>query len=518
MIKKKILGRSVVILCMIAAVLLSSWFIVKAVRSYIDLSTTKVDNSPYSSKYQAKSYPAEQFLNTMVTTVPKGIAQNDWNTIKDSDNVDIIPDSCTVVPTSNALLMSKGASGKSYKVGVQVYGAGQARIQYEKYAASLQKCYSNATASAQSIEYPDGYLVTFGDTIISVLTKDDNLKSVLIPWFSGSVVTDALKNTQCLSTAETVDDAKRSFYYDGNSYTGLIKNETVSESVTFIEPSSPQYAEDNSYDASKIFKDPTIQTVSAPLSPLPSGMSATLPSAPSLPSFSAQPSKPAVSKVISYQAADLSGPGCGWSWSGQTVPKFNTKLLDSNRSTLIKNAKQEISNNANAYNQQIVDWSQSVTYAMDFSTQWDAYTNSTNTVYASWKTLNDARNSLKPQWDAYIALWKTWSTWDSKRSEAANQYAKDLQTCVTDATSDSTSTPSDSPSASSSPSASDSASPSATATPSPSTSSDDAATIQKNCEGKVAKPDILTQTKPSKPSRPTIPDGVTIPDSWEKDS
>jgi hypothetical protein len=512
-------GRIIVIVSMVAAVFLSGWFIFKAVKAYSDITAVKADNSPYSKAFQAKSYPAIDFVDDLLNNVPTGIDADNWNKITDSSDVTMLPETCTVVTDSNALLIQKGASGKGFKIAIQSYGAGQARLQYDKYASSLSKCYTKASANGNAVEYPDGYLFTYGDSIVSIQTSDTDLQSKLIPWFANKVPA-ALTTTQCIAMDETTDDAKRSFYYDANSYTGLIKTENVTQSVTFLQPSYPQSAKDVSYDSSKVFSDPKIQSVSVPLTPLPAGMQSSLPSAPSSPTFSSQPSQPSITKTITYQTADHNGPGCGWAWSGQAVPVYNTKILDANHRTLVSNAKKEIQDNADNYNQQIVDWSQSVTYTMAFSSTWDSYTANVNSIYASWKTLNDARNTLLPSWNAYIAQWKDWNTWDDRRTAAANQYAKDIQTCIASATSNGTSDANStdpSSSASASPSPSDSSSASPTATPSP-TQTQDTDAIQKNCEGTVVKPDILNQTKPSKPSRPTIPDGVTIPSSWDQDS
>lgn len=475
-------------IALIVSICLSGFLVYRAWTMYQSILHTKTDNSPYSSKYQAKTFPGIEFMKSTLKDAPDGITE--WNQTDDASLMKILPTNCKAVSGSQAMLAQRQASGNGYSVAIQVYGAGQARTQYENLKSSLTSCYPSAKSTNESVDYDKGYLMTYGDTIVSIMADGDT-KTKLVDSIRQKTI-DNLTSTGCVALTETVDDAKRSFYYDRNSFVGYMKTETVKQDVKLLDPSVPQILsagkDDMSSVMSTIYKDPKAQAVAMPQSPLPNGMVTTLPTAPGIPSISSIPTKPATEKTITYQAADPDGPGCGWRWSGQVVPKFQEKTLEKSHSVLVSNAKTEIKNNAQQYNQQVIDWSRQTVLALSFTTKWDEYTSKTNAIYASWNDLNTKRDALKPQWYAYIEDLENWATWDQKRSNASNKWSNDIQNCVTSETQQNDQSTDGN------------------------TKSD--AEIRSDCEQKTAKPAILSETKPNRPTKPTIPDNVTIPSGW----
>lgn len=478
---------ALVSLLLIGAIALSGFLIYRAWNMYKGIMNTKIDNSPYSAKYQAKTFPGITFMDDTLRDAPEGIT--DWNLTDDPSLIKMLPEDCRSVSGSNALLAQKQANGDGYSAAIQVYGAGQARVQYENLKKSITSCFPNAKITDESVDYDKGRLMTYGDSIVSIIASGD-LKTKLVDTLQKKTI-DNLTITNCVALNESVDDAKRSFYYDRNSFVGYMKTETVKQAVTLLEPSAPQIltgSSSMSQAMSTVYKDPKAQAVATPQDPLPSGMTTSLPTAPSIPSINEIPSKPATEKTITYQVADLDGPGCGWKWSGQAVPKFQEQTLEKSHKVLVSNAKTEIKNNAQQYNQQVIDWSKQTALALAFTTKWDDYTNKTNTIYASWNDLNNKRNELRPLWYSYITSLKQWASWDQRRSNATNQWSNDIQNCITDENTNDANNPS-----------------------SPTRSDDE---IKAYCENKVTKPSILSETRPNRPTKPTIPDGVTLPNSW----
>ena len=496
-----------VIAAMVACVIATIWFSWSAWADYHRLVETTKPTSRYSTAYQAKDFPGVSYPKSLTDSIG-----GDWRGTG-VKNAAMIPDSCVVVPDAASMLVQQTFASSAGKLTIQVYGAGQARRQYDQYVNSLSNCYTGMKADGQTTTYPGGMLTTAGDVIVSYTGSNAGLMSRL-----PGVVRARLSGSGCVALDEQSGDATRSFYYDDRTYTGLIQRETVSIAPTYVDAASPQSLADAGGHLEAVFKDPTIQSVSRPEAPMPGGMKTSLPSAPSQPTLTSAPTKPSSSKVISYQVVDAKGPGCGWSWSGQSTPTFDSKRLAANSRTLRENARNDLRTAVASYNQQTAAWSANTTLAMSFETSWDSYVSDVNAVYAAWKDLNGKRDAFKPTWDAYISKYTTWKQWDGKRTDAANQYASDLQKCEAAKTATATATPSPDPSPSASPTTGDdtsASSPSASPSPSPTATDNDKA--KADCAGTVARPAILDQQKPSKPDRPSLPSGMTIPDSWTQD-
>lgn len=540
---------ALVVLLVIAGLGVSGWLVWSAFNTYKTILTADEDNSPYAAQYQAETFPGIEYMNAVVKDAPEGF--DTWNLSSEQDKMKMLPDNCSSVEGSNALLAQKMASGDGYSVTVQVYGAGQARTQYEKLKASLLKCYPDSKQTDESVSYDKGELLTYGDTIVSIIADDADKLGTLESTINERVVSN-LMQTGCVALNETVDDAKRSFYYDRNSFTGLIEKETVTQDVNLLEPSIPTVLGTDTSDLNAtlkaVFTNPKDDAPTQPSDPLPSGITTTLPDTPAYPSIAALPSKPSDSKDIYYQVADTDGPGCGWKWSGQAVPTFDTDTLNTNHSTLVKNAKAEIKKSAEEYNTSVITWSKQTATALSFETSWDTYTEQVNTIYTAWKGLNERRDALKTPWYNYIQGLQEVVDFDESKAAAATSWNNAVKSCI------STEKAKDNSSITSQPSASASPSDSSTDDSSGSNSSDNSSDSNNNsadntgtgnttdnnsgsnssnnnsssnstttrtdseitsyCIAQTTYPSILTQSRPAIPTAPTIPDNTTIPNDW----
>jgi hypothetical protein len=510
-------------------------------RTWKTVNDPVIKPNPYSTHYQASDYPAKTFMSKVLSTPPDGVTASDWKVSEDhkaDTEANILPESCDAPTQPKSLLSSKSASGGGIKIVIAVFGSGQARSQYQSYAKALADC-QTVQSDDTSSSYNAGLLMTKGDAIISLQNTSTTPLATIQSWLQRRV-DDSLTATSCVSTDESIDDAKRSFYYDQSSYSGTFTQEVVTVNDPMIVISSPQSLSNTNMNIEATFVDPSSSKTVVPESPLPAGMASSIPSAPGRPAVTSMPVKPSNQQTVTYQIADTKGPGCGWYWSGQQAPVFSKDVISKNKKTIITAARKELRSNIASYNQRAASWSTVTSLSFNTRTSWDSYTNQVNAVYASWNDLRSKRASVRSAWYQYVEDYTTWSQWDQKKADAQTQWDKDVSSCVAKAKQDydqakqqsAEASASASASASPSPSPSDSDSPSpspsdssSTASPSPSTTpsetpeekaADDAAyaKMQTDCSSSVAKPSILTATKPGNPVRPAIPSGMTMPASW----
>lgn len=522
----QISGRVIMLVIMLAVMTIISLLGWKSWSLWNELSKPIKHNTPYNESYQAADYPGKTFLRDLLTEVPTGIAADRWIVSADGKNdtaVKTLPSTCTQVAPSTAQLAYKTVKTDGVTVIAMVYGAGQAHLQFDKYAAQLSECYQDAKTSNTMVDSRGGFVITRGDAIISVVSDDQGKLDSLRTWYAQKL-DEKLMASACASLDETSNDASRSFYYDENSYTGTTKSKKVTVTDTVLTASAPQILTDNSMSMAKAFVDPRSQNVKVPLDPLPAGMASSLPTSPSIPAVSSQPVPPAMEKTVSYQIADKTGPGCGWAWSGQKTPKFDEDTLAVNQKTIVANAKTELKNNILSYNKSIIDWSKQTALAMSFESSWDDYVNKTNTIYAAWNDLNNKRSSIEDAWYKYVDAAEKYANWDDTVKQAQSDWENSVKQCVSEnQTTDNTTSgkqPSNNQSGGSDSNDDDTEDNTGSVGGNRSYSiikTKTNAEIQRECELDTPKPDVLSQDRPVKPIAPSIPDGVTIPYSWPKD-
>ena len=471
--------------------------------------------TPYNESYQAAEYPGKEFLSKLAGEAPEGVDAAKWVVSEDGKNdtsVRVLPAGCTQIAPSTAQLAYKTAKTDKATVSIMIYGAGQARTQFDKYAAQLSEC-KGAKTGENMLKVSGGAIMTRGDAIVSIVSDDAALVDKMVPWYQGKL-DETLTVTSCAALDETADDASRSFYYDSNSYTGTTKSEKVTVDDVVLTASSPQLLADNSMSVSKAFIDPQDKsTVKQPLSPLPNGMTTDLPTAPAAPAVSAKPDSPATEKTVTYQIADKTGPGCGWTWSGQKTPDYDEDVISANQKTILKNAKTELKNNIATYNKAVVSWSAQTAMAMSFQTSWDDYVSKTNAVYASWNDLNTKRAALQAPWFEYVDKANEWLNWSDDVEKAQNEWEDAVKQCVADASKAGV----DDDGVSSGGFGSSNGGNADSDEDEKNETGMSASQIQKQCEAANPKPDILDEEKPDKPTAPAMPDGVTLPSTWPAD-
>lgn len=506
------------IISVVVAVLL--FFIVNTVMIIKKLKTVEHAPTPYAM-VQAAKYVGQKFLVKFMANPPEGVKADSWHVGHDT-SISTLPASYYQQPAPPSMLSYATARGTNITVKTMIFGAGQAKTFYDKLVNNLTdntNLFNPANTSKSHITVNNVSLITRGDVIVSVISDDANLlKTVTTDYLVK--LDEMLQQSGCVDLNENSDDASRSFYYDKKGYNGLQKSTKVAVNTKIITPSVPQVLLDNRMKTSRMFVDPAEQvTVSKPESPLPANFPSDMPKKPNIPTFMTQPSTPSNSQTVLVQAADYQGPGCGWAWTGQVKPYYNVQALKQNENMTITNAKNQLSNNIMAYNKSIIDYSLKTMIDSSFIADWEAYTDSVSQTVQKWKDLAAKRDSFKAEWLEYVDKAQKFKNITSNmfnnselndisgvNKQILKSWQKNIVDCVVTKLS---------------------------------IKSSDAAKLDYNtvknsnpltvaaCEKTIPKPKLpptassreLTDSllKEYKPVKPTLPDGVTIPESWPAD-
>lgn len=501
-------------------VAVSLFFIANTVMIIKKLKTVEHAPTPYAM-VQAAKYVGQKFLAKFMANPPEGVKADSWHVGHDT-SISTLPASYYQQPAPPSMLSYTTARGTNITVKTMIFGAGQAKTFYDKLVNNL----TDNTNLFDPTNTPKGHitvnnvsLMTRGDVIVSVISDDANLlKTVTTDYLVK--LDEMLQQSGCVDLNENSDDASRSFYYDKRAYSGLQKSQKVAVNTKIITPSVPQALLDSHMRISRMFVDPAERvTVSKPETPLPANFPSDMPKKPNIPTFTVQPSTPSNSQTVLVQAADYQGPGCGWTWTGQVKPYYNVQALKQNENMTINNAKNQLSNNIMAYNKSIIDYSLKTMIDSSFIADWESYTDNVSQTVQKWKDLTAKRDSFKTTWLEYVDKAQKFKTITSNmfnngelndisgvNKEILKSWQKNIVDCVATKLS---------------------IKPSDAAKLDYNTVKDSNPLTVVACEKTIPKPNLpptasskeLTDSllKEYKPVKPTLPDGMTIPESWPQD-
>lgn len=454
--------------------------------TYAKATRTSDDDGMYA-KVQAASYPGSRLVDSMASKTYDG---HEMTRVQRSE-APLVPERCGGDDSPDrTMLYSRSGHGDDYSITAQAYGAGQARGVYDGLAARIASCMGSSqdstTGHVRYTAWQGGYLMTAGDAIVSITVPEQSHQQEIMDGVKG-MLEDRLKTTGCVSTDESANDARRSFYYDEKSYKGLTNVEEVSATRKRIDIAVPQNLADAGGDVNALYAKPILRA--APESPLPAGMQGTLPSAPAVPQIPVKDDAPSQENAIEYQVKDTKGPGCGWAWSGQKTPSFNSEVLQSEYTKTRDDSIKAMNGSILDYNAKARTWSMSALWNMRFINTWNQYLGSVNGIQDQWNRLDAGREAFRPTWMGYIQSVKDWETSRLESQAATKDRDSTVSGCVDSRQKDWTKdnqgkNPDDS---------------------------------QKNkwrqeCDAATPKPSAQQQT--AEPSAPQVPNDITIPGSW----
>lgn len=465
--------------------------------------------------------PAETALSKALGTIPDG-----WAADGDVQRAQTAPSpySCPLPgkAPSTSLTRSYKAGGAAIRVTAAAYTAGLG-------AEAMEQGNSRALICAGQ-SGPVGWDKMYGDapgneSYLASVTKAGNVlwtasfrRGDVIVYLTGappatlkdlSLTFDkhlgGLLDKVCANPGSTASDATRSLWASAG-----YKPFTLDTTVEVDNPGLPPVPVSTEVDTSTMAApgtpaptpSPDMEAVSLPgpelnqeaVEPLP------VPSYPVWPKMPAPVTKPAApdspssgpvtSRTVQTLAADSTGPGCGWAFTGTAAPVFDAaKAAAANRALQSKTAAQLKSGTAKWSSSVLAYWKAYDAYKKD-SEAYSKYAGSVKTVNAAWGAIAGQWDEYNTKMAGYEAALQARSDFAARKAEAQKTYAGQLEECAAEAAK-----PTASPSPSPSPSTTASASPTPTPSAQPTSPAD--------CN--VERPEILSQTEPSTPAKPVAP-------------
>lgn len=495
--------------------------------------TEPVDVSPYQEITSVNS-PGRDWAEQFIQKIPPSLSG--WTVSDVIKPQNIKADNCAFNENpSTTLLSTHVANSGDAEARVLLYGAGQASADFGKYKSLLEKCSNTETVEQEfgkTLLYTNGFLMTMGDAILNVNSTDNTQRDELYNFYYKEMQ-DSLKASSCLDLNVSGDDSTRSFFYNPENYQGLKETTVVEAQVdTANIPTVSALTVDE-------IENPDVEK---PESPLPQSF-------PELPKN--EISKPSLPKETEnrddfsteavYNIADKNGPGCGWSWSAQKQPIYDEADLSVEKNTTIVEQQNNIDKEAQNYVDQKNNWAMETALILPSVNSWNQYAQNVNNVHTKWDWLNTERDKLYEPWHNYVEEHNDWETFDQRKSDAITAYNEELQKCldkqekyleweeewgelyaqqqIEENSPTAPTPPEETDSPTDEPTSPESPVESPTEAPTPTDEPTEPANIPdppENCEILPERPVIMDQEKPSEPQSPAIPEGVTIPDSWEK--
>ena len=490
--------------------------------SYRAITATPKKNSPYQDIQSVES-PGMKWAKALVSENPASLT--DWTPgTASTPQHPFTSDTCKQDEVPSTVLAAYDSKGGGVTVIAQVYGAGQATKQFNTYKdGAWNKCFNNmeqvsdaADKGVDAYKFDGGFAITAGDAIVGVRVGDTSTRDSLLKHYLNRIQT-TLTESGCVSLASHSEDASRSFFYDPKSYTGFKQTQIIHTKVDISGNSTPLPQK------LKSVADPEAEE---PEAPLPQGF-------PELPKEAPKPTLPDEVTTVddftsqaTYPIKDTSGPGCGWAWSSQKQPVYDEKSLQDTKDKTISSAQSDADQKALDYMKNKHYYSGSMVTYMQQADTWNQYVTQVDAVHEKWTWLTTQRSLIETSWRNYVTEHNSWFTFDDRKQAAKTKYDQESLTCNTaneelkkweqkygeawkkkqeEAAKKGISiTPTPAPTATSTP----------TPTPTASPSSDEVPPPPAGCSTPPERPEILDQSKPAEPQPPTIPDGVTIPNSW----
>lgn len=292
-----------------------------------------------------------------------------------------------------------------------------------------------------------------------------DLDRVLVPALEG----------RCRDLASNLADAARSPWIEGVDFTGLTVPVTVSVTPTPL-PTPPT-------PGVETWSPRPLPSVSYPARPLDPVWPTELPSAVASPVPPASPIAPAPVTAVPSRAPDLTGPGCGWDFTGQVVPPFDAEAEQARAEALVQQAHDELVGAQALYASDLLSyWTQIAPYEEQVKA-FTAYASAVAGVARQWDTISMQRSDYALALAAYEAALRALADFTAQQTAARAAYDDALLACAA-----ATATPTPTPT--------DVGVPAPTATPTPTEAAP-------GCP--PTRPAILDEIPPSVPASPSPP-------------
>jgi hypothetical protein len=279
-----------------------------------------------------------------------------------------------------------------YTVTVSAYGAGQGAVAFNALAGQVNDHCANRSGTAYlvgstgagvdaaiaSVNRSGGRTTAFfwrrGDVVAMVATTGTSVPMGLVKEYDARLAA-ALAGV-CAANDSAAADATRSPYVNRAKFTGLITAAPVDlpPGVTAPEPMSTPAVVD-------------LPAVTLPDQPGFPFWPLKLPSPVPAPTAPAVPEYPALTTTAPVQVLDPQGPGCGWSFTGQPVPKFDEAAAATKAALDAETAAAALGTSVAAYTAGIPAYRDAYTRYLADVAAFQSYAQAVDRVAAAWEVI-----------------------------------------------------------------------------------------------------------------------------------
>lgn len=473
MINKKIIVISSTITVII--VFLSLIFSVVSTRKTIDSwdKTSLVSEKElYDESIQASHIPAESWLQSFLKN------HSDDTTLiahEKSKELNFFVKNCPYInetrTSENLILMGdiKKSQNSTIVLVAGVFQSGFSQQEFLSYLKKMDDCsiHYNETniGHVHVISYDGGSFMVAGDVIVSVVGDNDFISLI------AHDLEKTLYDYHCVNLEVQDKDYTRNVYrktYQEWTKNIIVKTNIISNNIKSID------------GIPHILSEP--KKVEKPEDPLPEGFPSGIPSRPSRPLSTSFSNAFKETTQVVVPSVDTYGPGCGWEWTGLVPPRFNEKDINLRAEKIISTAQKDLDeSNIQAKIHTTLNNVQILKKTFDIVV-WNRYIKDLTNVYTQWLWLSSEREKIRPLYDDYIQSLHQYNTLIEEYNNNLQSYKKNIDNCFKEEYKKKNNS-----------------------------SRDD---LIKICTLNTQPPDSSLLIKPEKFS---LPDNVTIPDSWEKE-
>jgi len=380
-----------------------------------------------------------------------------------------------------------------YTVTVSAYGAGQGAVAFNALAGQVNDHCANRSGTAylvgstgagvdaakawvtRSGSRTTAFFWRRGDVVAMVAAAGPSVPMGMVKEYDARLA--AALAEVCVTTDSAAADATRSPYVNRAKFTGLITTAPVGlpPGIAAPEPMSTPAVVD-------------LPDVSLPDQPnfpfwpeqVPSPVPA--PTAPDVPDY------PALTTTAPVQVLDGEGPGCGWSFTGQSAPNFDAAAAATKAAAAAEEAANALDANAAAYTAGIPAFRDAYTSYLADVRAFQEYAKALDTVAAAWEVIRTDQARYREAMDLYTAAVAARDAFLTKQAAAKTAYETALAQCAS---------PTPNPTA-----------PPTTAPPAPVPTTAPPTPAPTTAPPLVCPPvpaPIITQTAPTPPPPPTTP-------------
>lgn len=306
----------------------------------------------------------------------------------------------------------------------------------------------------------------------------------------------------CLDPAAGAEEAARSPYLDRSTYAGRFATETVERPDSKVKSAEKRSKFPVVPDPAPQVKVPTITDLPVVPSPAPTQGPNRLPAPAPSPTLPTAPAEPTLTAEVSYGVEDPEGPGCGWAFTAQTAPVFDSAAAQADYDKAVAKAQARLD----------ADWRTWQKAKIGYYKAYDSYLKTARTYRAYARQVEEARTAwaaietARANYYAAVAAWQvTVDVRDAFLADLAaakTEYAADKAACKAAPTTPATSTATPTPTSPTTPGQ--------TPTPTPTV---DPTPEDPDLVCPPVRPTILDEPTPSVAPSPTPPAEAQLPGS-----